>query len=137
MLTDFLDAAQRHWQDAEILRGQQRWANSDQLYGLSAECGLKRIMLAFGMEFDSARDWPQQPQDRKHVNEIWFRYESYRSGHPQASTYGLPINPFTNWHISQRFANQSHFDHARVEAHRIGAETIQRLVRKAQRDGLI
>lgn len=42
--TDFVDAHERHWRDAELLWQHQRWANADQLYGLSAECGLKALM---------------------------------------------------------------------------------------------
>lgn len=38
---DFPDAHARHWQDAERLAQAGRWANADQLYGYSAECGLK------------------------------------------------------------------------------------------------
>ena len=47
--TDFVDSHRRHWQDAELLFDQSRWANADQLYGFSAECGLKAVMKALGM----------------------------------------------------------------------------------------
>ena len=50
---DFHDAHRRHWQDAELLRKHGRWANADQLYGFSAECGLKAVMKALGMAVDS------------------------------------------------------------------------------------
>ncbi len=43
MQADFLDAHERHWQDAELLLTNQRLANADHLYGMSAECGLKRL----------------------------------------------------------------------------------------------
>ncbi len=56
MPADFLDVHHRHWDDAERLFAAQRWANADHLYGMAAECGLKRLMRAFGMPFDSARD---------------------------------------------------------------------------------
>jgi hypothetical protein len=55
MQADFLDAHERHWQDAELLLTNQRLANADHLYGMSAECGLKRLMLAFGMTYDFRR----------------------------------------------------------------------------------
>ena len=42
--TDFADAHRRHWEDAELLHDHGRWANADQLYGFSAECGLKAVM---------------------------------------------------------------------------------------------
>lgn len=43
--SDFFNAHQRHWKDAELLYKEKRWANADHLYGLSAECGLKAVMV--------------------------------------------------------------------------------------------
>lgn len=70
MQADFLDAHQRHWQDAKLLFQAQRWANADHLFGMAAECGLKRLMQAFGMPFDSDGDRPAKLEDRKHANEV-------------------------------------------------------------------
>lgn len=138
MQSDFLDAHNRHWQDAEQLFEAQRWANADQLFGMAAECGLKKLMLAFGMGFDTDKNRPNERQDRKHADGIWARYESYRSGHHQGANYGLTANnPFQDWDVSQRYANQSHFDQARVEPHRSGANEVRQLIRKAQLEGLI
>lgn len=39
--SDFLNAHHRHWTDAELLYSQDRRANADHLYGLSAECGVR------------------------------------------------------------------------------------------------
>ncbi len=139
MQSDFLDAHNRHLNDAEQLYDASRWANADHLYGLASECGLKRLMRAFGMPFDVYRDKPQRQTDRKHANGIWDRYESYRSGHHQGTGFVLPttLNPFLDWDISQRYANQSHFDQARVESHRNATKQVQALIRKAQREGLL
>jgi len=138
MESDFLDAHERHWRDAEQLLEAQRWANADHLYGIAAECGLKKLMLKFGMPFDTNKDMPKDGKDRKHANVIWTRYEAYRSGHPGGTGYALSTdNPFQDWDVSQRYANQSHFDQARVEPHRSGAKEVRDLIRKAQLDGLI
>ncbi len=82
MRTDFLNAHERHWKDAEHLYQIQRWANADHLYGMAAECGLKRLMQVFGMSFDAFRGMPTKREDLVHAHGIWDRYESYRSGHP-------------------------------------------------------
>jgi len=138
MQSDFLDAHERHWQDAEQLFKAERWANADQLFGLSAECGLKKLMLAFGMPFDTNKDMPQERQDRQHADGIWVRYETYLSGHHQGTSYGLAANnPFQDWHISQRYANQANFTKSRVEPHRTSANEVKKLIRKAQLEGLI
>ena len=52
---DFSDAHRRHWEDAELLHAYSRWANADQLYGFSAECGLKAVMQVLGMHVDGHR----------------------------------------------------------------------------------
>lgn len=138
MQADFLDAHGRHWDDAERLFQDQRWANADHLYGLAAECGLKRLMLAFGMPYDAARDRPDKKQDREHANGLWARFESYRCGHHQGAGYMLTTpNPFADWDVAQRYAHQSNFDQARAEAHQAGVILVHNLVQKAKREGLI
>ncbi|MDF9393432.1 MULTISPECIES: hypothetical protein [Methylococcus] len=138
MQADFLDAHERHWEDAERLLQAQRWANADHLYGMAAECGLKRLMLAFGMPYDTSNDCPASGADRKHADGIWTRFESYRCGHHQGAAYVLPsANPFDNWKVSQRYAHQSHFDQARAQAHQSGADAVRALLKKARKEGLL
>ena len=135
MPTDFFDAHERHWLDAELLYKNTRLANADQLYGLSAECGLKRLMLIFGMPMNG--DIPHKKKDKKHIDVIWSRYESYRSGHHR-SVYALPSeNPFDDWDISQRYLHRADFDDARVSPHREGAKSVHRMIHQAKLEGLI
>ncbi len=138
MQADFHDAHDRHWQDAENLRSRGRWANADHLYGLAAECGLKRLMHAFGMQL-RADGKPVDERDAKHADQIWGRYDAYRTGHQVGIAYALTAakNPFADWHVSQRYANASAFDQARTDGHRVGADMVRRLVSRARMDGLI
>ncbi|MGL6484113.1 hypothetical protein ACSZNY_13205 [Aeromonas caviae] len=137
MQADFLNAYERHWNDAEVLRQAQCLANADHLYGISAECGLKRLMLAFGMPHNTSGS-PRDRADWVHVDGVWARFESYRSGHMQGAGYSLPMNnPFDNWHASDRYAHHSNFDHARVTGHQAGAQLVCNLIKQAQRNGLI
>jgi len=138
MQSDFLDAHERHWADAEILFAHARWANADHLYGVAAECGLKRLMLAFGMPYDSGRDRPAREQDRKHIDLVWARFESYRGGHPSGASYALPPGtPFADWEVGQRYAHRSNFDAARVGGHQAGASQVRGLIQQARRDGVL
>ncbi len=142
MMSDFLDAHHRHWQDAELLFADSRWANADHLYGMAAECGLKRLMMAFGMNVDSTTGSPEKSTDRVHVMEnrkvnTWDRYESYRSGN-SASAYVLPsANPFLDWDVSQRYAHRMYFTQEIAESHRNGALAIRNLVTDAVLEGII
>ena len=63
--TDFVDAHHRHWEDAELLFDHCRWGNADQLYGFSAECGLKAVMRSSGMPVDN--EGTPENRYRKHV----------------------------------------------------------------------
>ncbi len=134
---DFLDAMDRHWQDAELLHSSERLANADHLYGLSAECGLKAIMQKLGMEMEN--NVPRLRDDRKHINSLWDRYESYLSGSSYVSSSLLPWqhhNPFANWHVSDRYASRDHFAGDRLEEHRSGARDVKGLVVSLEKQGL-
>ena len=138
MIVDFLDAHVRHWDDAELLFKATRWANADHLYGLAAECGLKQLMIAFGMNVDPATGSPTNRQDWFHADHSWMRYESYRSGHHNGASYLLPLNdPFIDWNASQRYAHQNNFSQGIVEAHRNGAESVYNLITKAVLEGIV
>jgi hypothetical protein len=138
MQVDYHDAHNRHWDDAEHLFDDSRWANADQLYGLSAECGLKRLMMAFGMNIDTTTGSPTEKKDWVHANKAWQRYESYRAGHYHGAKYSLPANdPFINWDVSQRYANRSNFDQALAESHKQGANAVRSLVNQAILEGIV
>nr|VFJ70760.1 MAG: hypothetical protein BECKFW1821B_GA0114236_11973 [Candidatus Kentron sp. FW] len=91
MNTDFFDAHHRHWRDAEWLFESGWLANADHLYGIAAECGLKCLMVVFGMPQKNGD--PSDRCDRKHANEIWERYEAYRSSYSQGAAFNLFIFP--------------------------------------------
>ena len=130
---DYLDAMERHWLDAEQLfhLNPPSLANADQLYGLSAECGLKTLMRKWGMQLDH-NNVPVHPRDRKHADVIWVRYETYRQG--RFTTLALPTtNPFDDWSIHHRYASRSYFQETVVKSHMNGAAEVKKLVAKAQK----
>ncbi|QOL16551.1 SAM-dependent methyltransferase [Dickeya dianthicola] len=138
MTTDFEDACERHWRDAETLFHLERWANADHLYGFSAECGLKKLMLAFGMPLDTKGDKPSNPKDKQHIKTIWSRYDAYRSGRYPGTEYLLSSqNPFDDWDTSQRYNNQQQFTQTEAEKHRNGAEQVKNILKQAKTDGAI
>lgn len=137
MKADFLDAHKRHWDDAESLFSAGRYANADHLYGISAECGLKSLMVKFGMKVDETGT-PTVDKDKKHIDKIWGRFGSCRSGKVEAVGYELPTdNPFDDWNASDRYAHQSNFSQTGVQPHRAGALAVSQLIKKAQREGLL
>lgn len=47
-------------------------ANADQLFGFAVECGLKKLMMQFGMTVKDDGS-PTKDNDRVHANKIWAR----------------------------------------------------------------
>ena len=128
---DYADAHFRHWTDAELLYGRERWPNADHLYGLSAECGLKAMMRLLGMPARTPRKY------RKHVDELWPMFEDFareRKGGRYLKL--LPGGePFKNWSIDDRYVNRKHFEQGRVGPHREAARGIRVLVDSMEQDG--
>ena len=132
----FLDAHRRHWADAELLFGEERWPNADQLYGFSAECALKAIMKALGMKTD-ADGSPASSEHRRHVQDLWRAFKSFTSG-KQGSWFRSnlpPGEPFFDWSHHDRYASGHSYNEGGVEPHRLAARRLRSLIQRAQQDG--
>ena len=134
---DFRDAHDRHWNDGEMLYAASRWANADHLYGISAECGLKAIMVKFGMIM--ADTGPLEKQYRVHVDNLWHTFISFAERADQAiyATRLPSSNPFATWSSDQRYSAQVHFTGAIAADHRSGAQAVRALITELNRDGLL
>lgn len=136
--SDFSNAHGRHWEDAELLFDSDRWANADQLYGFSAECGLKAVMMSFEMPVDSAGT-PTEPKNKSHVQHLWPIFQAFLEGR-RANRYLrlLPKGePFVNWSHHDRYANREHFSEENVTPHREAARGIRGMVRRLIQDGIL
>ena len=133
--TDFADAHRRHWEDAEVLFARARWANADQLYGFSAECGLKAVMRALGMRVD--QDGIPERKHQKHVKELWPIFQTFVAGHGgQWYLHQLPLaDPFDDWSHHDRYASTSHFSRGSTVPHQDAAREISLMLQRATRDG--
>ena len=123
---DFANAHLRHWRDAEFLFRAGRWANADQLYGLSAECGLKAVMVADGLPVDAAGS-PRARKYKKHVNTLWDIFRTFVQGRQTGRLlHRLPqSNPFAKWSVDNRYANGVHFNERSVDPRRTAARRVR------------
>lgn len=123
---DFANAHVRHWQDAEFLFLEGRWANADQLYGLSAECGLKAIMVADKLPVDAAGS-PRNKKYKEHVDTLWDIFRTFVQGRRTGRLlHHLPqSNPFASWSVRNRYANDVHFNQTAVASHRAAARQVR------------
>lgn len=135
---DYNDAHRRHWEDAELLFAKDRWASADQLYGFSAECGLKTVMKALGMWVDPVTGSPKD-KFRKHVQDLWSVFANFAQGRKRGRyLHMLPGgSPFANWSHHDRYGHRSNFSKQNVAQHRKAAWEIRRVVRRAIQDGLL
>lgn len=138
MKTDFKNAYERHQKDAEILFDKKRYANADQLYGLSAECALKAVMVGLDPALADQNGDLINQGDKKHIDKLWGHFRLFLSG-KSASSYlaHLPTsNPFSNWRIDDRYANQKFFVKNNVLPHKQAVDSsVATLVAYARSEG--
>ena len=136
---DFSNAHRRHWKDAELLFGNGRLPNADQLYGFSAECGLKAVMKALGMPIDVASGKPKLAKHRQHVQKLWLEFANFAQG--RAGGRYAPLlpsgKPFANWSQDDRYAHSRVVSLSGTRQHRIAARGVCHMVQQAVQDGLL
>jgi hypothetical protein len=132
---DYRDASERHFEDGILLESQGRYANADHVLGFSAECSLKAVMLGIGHP-QARGGWPDGYAT--HVNYLWSEFQSWAHGLLDANyvAYMDPGNPFSTWHVNQRYEGRQNFTDALVEGHKIAADGCRRLLKELILDGV-
>lgn len=138
MRVDFWEAANRHWQDAELLRESPmgwRLGGSDQLYGLAVECALKAILVWCGADRSADGDLQPRSPERTHLPPLWDAYQAFLNG-KQEARYSLPAErAFDDWDVRQRYlGHASGPAHEVVEAHQLAARRIMHRAQEAWLD---
>ena len=139
MSTDFRDASVRHFEDAEFLLNQPepREANADHLFGLSAECSLKAVMLALGMAVNTDGA-PADRGHKVHMPELWAAFQSFAEGR-LASRYLEPLdkaNPFSDWAVDQRYWGRAAITAPAPSRHQAAAAQCRLSLEKLLFDGV-
>jgi hypothetical protein len=137
MSTDFRDAAERHFDDGDFLHVNSRLATSDHLYGISAECSLKAVLLGLGHPQSTRGDWPEGYRD--HIDVLWTKFQTDTSGlwDSKYLAYISPGNPFANWQPSQRYWAAHNIQGPDVLTHKSAASDCLTLLRELALDMVI
>jgi hypothetical protein len=110
MDTNFGEAAKRHWNDAKFLRENKRLPNADQLFGFSAECALKEVMIRLGAPIKEGGDLSERSH-WKHIDVLWSEFQAFAAGRRGSRFLGalasFTVNPFSDWHTNQRYRSDS------------------------------
>ena len=133
---DFADAHRRYLEDAELLFENARWATADHLYGLSAECGLKAIMLRLGMDVDDVSGAPREREHRQHLPKFWRVFENFAGKHDGARYVGMlsAHRRFDDWSINDRYTHGCNFQDENVRPHSDAARGVSEVVREATQE---
>lgn len=134
---DFVDAHHRHWEDADLLCGHDRWANAAYILGLSAECGLKAVMHALEWMPLDAKGTPQQRRHQRHIQSIWPLFEDLASKRLGARYRLDPESPFGDWSHHNRYASRSHVRPMVVSRYQKATKEVARIMRLAAADGVL
>lgn len=137
-MPDFYDAAKRHFEDAEHLFLANKYANADQLFGLSAECALKAIMLTGGMPMKDSGSMPQNSNHRRHIDKLWDEFITFADGrliHKYADSLGN-TNLFSSWDVSHRYENRSVISQEVATQHKAAADQVLQVFNTADIDGI-
>ncbi|ASF45599.1 hypothetical protein [Methylovulum psychrotolerans] len=147
MRVDFKNAAIRHFNDGELLYAHSRWANADQLYGVSSECVLKHIIV--GLKPDSVDpitgDFLRNSPHKKHFDnqyaarDLWDHFSvTFNVDLLARSGYGMPdVNYFGDWDIFQRYVHECCIDKQRTDSHRSATRELHNLLQELFIKGVI
>lgn len=119
-MENYADAALRHWNDAKLLEEENRVENADHHYGFAAECAIKKVLVALPA---FSNEGELEESYRKHVNILWEKvnYQSLQKSYPLLSALLKSTNPFSDWHVKQRYAADGLISKAAMELHKKSA----------------
>ena len=148
---DYAEAARRHLHDAVALYTSGRHANAGQLFGFTAECGLKALLIACkvppGPDGGLSQKHPIKPGNRhpfrEHVPQLMDAIAQHGQLIPDgasATRYmaGLPsLNHFTNWSIDHRYWREQALPIASVAEWRDAAVEVGTMIDQLTQDGML
>jgi hypothetical protein len=139
----FLEAARRHWRDADHLLQNGQTANADHLAGFSAECGIKAFLCGLcGVPTPQAGPPAEAGLKFSHLPALWSNAATYLHGRTAfAATNTAAIlsraNPFATWSVSDRYENDAVASVIRATGHVNAARQILSLTEQAHLNGVL
>ena len=148
MPTSYPESAKRHLRDAEYLwdaHEPTRLPNASQLFGFSAECALKAVLIGLGVRTNPAHGGVADRRQYNHLPGLWQQFAAYAAG-PLGGKYlavlsppAGGVEPFVDWSVDDRYAPDAWLaaQNPSVTNHRTGARDCVALLELAQEDGVV
>ncbi len=146
---DFPLAAKRHWHDADLLEKNGRAGNAGQLYGFSAECGIKALLVSLGYptETDGSPVWKPPagvPKIREHVQKLVNTIGDIRNyAHNVQGRNGakytalIPnITNFSDWATDHRYWADADIPNS-LPGWKVAAKEVMGMLDSASLDGVL
>ncbi len=137
---DYLESGRRHFDDGLRLAAACRLPNAGQLFGLSAECGVKGLLVALGHQTESDGGLGKGPL-RKHVNQLHAASADlsvFLTGRNAGRYWAMlpSLANFVDWSVDQRYYGTAGIpqSHANWQA---AAREVQEMLQQAQLDGVV
>ena len=148
MPTSYPESAKRHLRDAEHLWDSldaARLPNASQLFGLSAECALKAVLVGLGVSTHPGHGGVADTQQYGHLPGLWQQFAAYAAGQLGGKYLAVLVPPagggapFSTWSVNDRYAPDTWLAarNSSVADHRIGARYCMALLELAQEDGVV
>ena len=107
---DFRHAANRHYSDGDLLMANSRYANAGQLYGFTAECGIKWLLVWKGYPSDpvTGEIVERKKKFRVHIHELIKNINmlsTYLEGRGASKYLAMipSIRNFSDWKTDHRY----------------------------------
>lgn len=138
---DFHGASRRHYRDAELLMNSKRIPNAGHLFGFAAECGIKALLVAYGLETDSRTGDIMETRPYKyktHVNTLINNVQTFPGSRQYSKYLGMMPNmkAFSDWNAGHRYWNESAIPPSCSGWHHAAKEVLQ-MLDQAKLDGVI
>lgn len=122
MAEDYLSAAHRHFEDAELLREQARLDNAGHHYGIAGECAVKAVCI----EEDGSR--PNKHFDPDVKRDLRDAAIPNLSGLKGQRILAVLSGLFAGWSVHDRYTAPGYTPSAQVDQWRTDAERVLRLM---------
>ncbi len=148
MPTSYPESAKRHLQDAEYLwdaHDAARLPNASQLFGLSAECALKAVLVGLGVPTHPTHGGVADTHQYGHLPGLWQQFAVYAAGQLGGKYLAVLVPPsgtgapFATWSVNDRYAPDTWLAarNPSVTNHRTVARDCVALLELAQEDGVV
>jgi hypothetical protein len=138
---DFQGASKRHYQDAELLIANKRIPNAGHLLGFAAECGIKALLVAYGLETDPQTGDIKEarpPRYKTHVNTLINNVQTFAVSRQYSKYLGMMPNlkAFSDWDTGHRYWNGAAIPPAHSRWRNAAREVVQ-MLDQAKLDGVL